>query len=281
MEARLKEPLWALIGSAAIFAAVMLLAYLVWPAGRIDAIALSGLMALDGQITAPAANFLAGLGNPAALLAMLAAVVVLGLYWGRPRQTLAAVGIVVGANVMTQVLKVVLAHPRVQPALGAGTLGPVAFPSGHTTAAMSIAVALALVTPRELRPIAVVAGAGLALAVGTSVMVLGWHYPSDVVGGALIATGWGFAALAALAIAERRRPSPAAPSRRRPQPGAWRRIAPGAAWAVSAAAGVVALSRAGELVTYARAHTIAAAVALAVAACVVTLLATLMALARE
>jgi membrane-associated phospholipid phosphatase len=47
-----------------------------------------------------------------------------------------------------------------------------------------------------------VAGACLVLAVGCSVMVLPWHFPSDVLGGVLVACGWGFAVLALRRIAE-------------------------------------------------------------------------------
>jgi membrane-associated phospholipid phosphatase len=32
-------------------------------------------------------------------------------------------------------------------------------------------------------------------------MALDWHYPSDVLGGILVAGGWGFAALAGLRVA--------------------------------------------------------------------------------
>ena len=35
------------------------------------------------------------------------------------------------------------------------------------------------------------------VAVGLSVVVIAWHYPSDVIGGMLVAAGWGFAVLAA------------------------------------------------------------------------------------
>ncbi|MFN8160966.1 MAG: phosphatase PAP2 family protein [Solirubrobacterales bacterium] len=280
MESRLKEPLWALAGSAAVFAAVMLLAYLVGPAGRIDATALNGLMALDGRVTGSAASLAANSANPLPLLAMLAGVVALGLYWRRPRQTAAAVAVVAGANVTAQVLKVLLAHPRYQPVLGTDQLGPVAFPSGHATAAMSIAVAFAIVAPREVRPLAALLGAGYSLAVGISVTVLGWHYPSDVVGGMLVATGFGFAALAGLSLTERHRPSP-------PRPGtvlapeARRGLLEATGLGICAVAMVLALSRAGEIFTYARAHTIAVAVAFGIAVFSLTLVGVLTALSRE
>ncbi|MFP5389122.1 MAG: phosphatase PAP2 family protein, partial [Thermoleophilia bacterium] len=90
------------------------------------------------------------------------------------------------------------AHPRFQAILGAEQVGANSFPSGHTTAVASIAIAFVFVVPREWRAAAALIGAGLVVAVGCSVMALSWHYPSDVMGGILVAAGWGFATLAVL-----------------------------------------------------------------------------------
>ncbi len=83
---------------------------------------------------------------------------VFALRWGRRAHLIAALAAVAGAAVTTQLLKV---GPR--PSAGAAGLGhgigPVSFPSGHATAAMSMAVALVLVAPRGHRWAAVVLGA--------------------------------------------------------------------------------------------------------------------------
>ena len=66
-----------------------------------------------------------------------------------------------------------------------------AFPSGHTTAAAAVGVALLFVVPaRHLRS-AAVAGALLTAAVASAVVLLGWHYPSDALGAILVAALWG------------------------------------------------------------------------------------------
>ncbi|WP_237479132.1 phosphatase PAP2 family protein [Lichenibacterium dinghuense] len=70
------------------------------------------------------------------------------------------------------------------------------FPSGHTTSAFAAAVALGLVSPR-LRPW-LLGGAAL---VGISRVVVGAHYPSDVVGGAALGS---LAAVAVTRICARR-----------------------------------------------------------------------------
>lgn len=151
------------------------------------------------------AGAIASLGDPLPVLAMLAIACAIALLRGRPRGALAAVLLVVGAGVTTQLLKVLLAHPRVKLAIGGDPFEPNTFPSGHTTAVASIAVAYAFVVPAALRGWALTLGAALALAVGCSVVVIGWHYPSDVLGAYLVVACWGFAVLAATrAIAPRR-----------------------------------------------------------------------------
>ena len=62
-----------------------------------------------------------------------------------------------------------------------------------------------VVSPR-LRPLAAVVGAALALGVSFSVVSMGWHFPSDVIGGFLLATGWTLVLLAGLRALEGRYP---------------------------------------------------------------------------
>ena len=92
----------------------------------------------------------------------------------------------------------VLAHPRYQPILGYRQIWANSFPSGHTTAAMAMALAFVLVVPRSWRLTAILVGGCLVFAVGCSLVVLNDHYPSDVLGGVLVASGWCFAVVAGL-----------------------------------------------------------------------------------
>lgn len=64
-------------------------------------------------------------------------------------------------------------------------LGPT-FPSGHSTAAMSAALAAVLLVRPAYRIPAALAGAGYAGAVGLASVADGGHYPSDVAGGYLV-----------------------------------------------------------------------------------------------
>jgi hypothetical protein len=77
-----------------------------------------------------------------------------------------------------------------------------AFPSGHATAAMSLALVAVIVAPRRWRPWVSVAAAGYAATVGVGLIVRVAHYPSDVVGGFLVAGAWA-AGMSAVALAMR------------------------------------------------------------------------------
>jgi membrane-associated phospholipid phosphatase len=164
------------------------------------------------------ADAVASFGDPLPMLVLLTVACAIGLLRGRPRSALAAVLVVVGANVTTQLLKALLAHPRVKLAIGGDPFEPNTFPSGHTTAAASIAVAYAFVAPAALRDLVLTLGAAFALAVGASVVVIGWHYPSDVLGAYLVVACWGFAVLAAMRAIAPRRPRGVEVSPRTPLP---------------------------------------------------------------
>jgi membrane-associated phospholipid phosphatase len=144
------------------------------------------------------AALFAHLADPWPQVTMLVVACLMALRLGRPRNAIAVIVLVGGANLTTQVLKVVLAHPRYQPILGYQQVGLTAFPSGHATAALSMACAFALVVPRPWRPTAITLGVLATLAVGCSRVIQHYHYPSDVLGGWLVAAAWCFATIAGM-----------------------------------------------------------------------------------
>jgi membrane-associated phospholipid phosphatase len=205
---RIKGPLFACLSCVGALILLMLVAYKLGFVERLDASLLVRVSSSPRTEANTLAFGLAHLGDPLPMAVMLLAISGLAYRVGRRHEALAAVAVVAGANVTTQVLKVVLAHPRYQAYLGSPQPTSTAFPSGHATAAASIAVALLIVAPGRLRLLAGAVGAVLLAVVGTSVVVIEWHYPSDVLGGMFVAAGWGFAALAALRLAAPRDPSP-------------------------------------------------------------------------
>jgi hypothetical protein len=140
------------------------------------------------------------LGNPAPVGFFALALAGVALLRARPRVAVAVLLLVAATSVSSQLLKALLAYPR------DAAVAAVAFPSGHSTAAMTLALCGVLVAPGRVRPLAAVVGLVFALSIGFGVVSLGWHYPSDVVGGYLLAAGWTFAAAAALLWTEERRP---------------------------------------------------------------------------
>jgi membrane-associated phospholipid phosphatase len=193
-------------GCAALFLVLLVTAYGSDAARRMDATSLMGFVAVEpngGAIP----DFLAHFGDPGAVIFLGAVLAGIALLRGRPRVAAVVVLLIGITSISSQVLKVVLAYPRYEGTVGNARVAPEAFPSGHSTAAMAIALALVLVVPARLRPLAAVVGAGFALSVAFSVIALGWHFPSDAVGGFLLASGWALVLLAGLAALDERFPA--------------------------------------------------------------------------
>ena len=169
----------------------------------------TGFIGLDDTRVGDVADLLVHLGDPIPFALMSLALIATAVVRRRPRAALMAAAILGGANVTTQILKRLTEGPRAYDlSTWSGGMGAELWPSGHTTGAMTLALCLVLVVPRRLRPMAAAAGGCFTVAVVYSLMVLGWHLPSDSVAGLLVATSWTFLVLAAARLAERRRPAP-------------------------------------------------------------------------
>jgi len=177
------------------------------PRGRgMDASAMQSFMGAARAPLQPSINGVAHLADPAPLLLGAILLVVVALLRRRPLMALLAPLILGGANLTTQLLKPALADLRVIDLFGVATVYPGSWPSGHATAAMSLALCCVLVVGPALRPFAVLLGAGYAIAVGYALVAAGWHLPSDVVGGYLVAATYTLLGAAALAALEARQP---------------------------------------------------------------------------
>jgi membrane-associated phospholipid phosphatase len=200
------------------------------------------------------ANFVARLCDPKPYVYFAAVPVLVAVARGRPRVALAVVAILLGANLTTQLLKPLLAEARLAPLPGEYSPSAASWPSGHATAAMSLALCCVLAAPARLRPLVASLGAAFAVAVSYSFLTLGWHYPSDVFGGYLVAAAWTLTAISALLTIEARNPRRAGRDSRRLT--MREALGPPAAAVVGAilAAGLVVLARPHQVVAYARAH---------------------------
>jgi len=111
--------------------------------------------------------------------------------------------LVVGANLSTQLLKYYVLH---RPDLDVTYVLANSLPSGHTTAAASVAVAAVLVAPPRARPVATVLGGAYAGLTGVSTLVGQWHRPSDVVAALFVVLAWCGVATAMSALGRRAEP---------------------------------------------------------------------------
>lgn len=200
------------------------------------------------------ASFFVSLCDPSRFVLLGVIPAVVALVRRRVRDACAAMALVVGASVTTQALKHVLPEPHVVSLLGVHSPVPYPhFPSGHSTAAMALVLALVLVSPARVRPLVAGLGAVFAAGVGCSLLALGTHMPSDVFGGFLVAAAWSLLVVAALPAVGRRpldvsRPASAASIRDALAP-------PGAALVAAVVlSAVVVLSSPHAVVSYARAH---------------------------
>jgi membrane-associated phospholipid phosphatase len=206
--------LLAIAGAAVVTAvAVWCVAFATDAGQRLDARALEHARATYGSHAYGVAQSAARIANPLPFAVLTAGLLAIALARRRPRLACAAAVTLLAATVTTELLKQLTADP------GRGThipythIAAASWPSGHTTAAAMLALWLPLVAPRALRPLAAAAGAGIVLVVAGSVVVVGSHFPSDVLGALCVAAAWTAAGLAALAASRAPRTASSSPSR--------------------------------------------------------------------
>jgi membrane-associated phospholipid phosphatase len=257
----------ALGGAGAAVAALALTWYVSHRVGflmRADVSVLQGFAQLNRPRLDTVTNFIASLCSPNQYVVLAALPILLALARRRPRVAVMLALIIVGANETTQLLKPLLAAPR--DPVWWDPINDASWPSGHATAAMSLALCAVIAAPARRRPAVAAAMSAFAIAVCYSFLELGWHYPSDVFGGFLVASTWTLLGMAGLWTYEAHRPGVAATARRRggSVPGEARpaqfsiaeALAPVVAVLGTAAvfAGLIVLARPHQVINYARAH---------------------------
>jgi membrane-associated phospholipid phosphatase len=209
-------PRRARIALLAAGAGIALLVLVYWvahalPLGRrADLAVLAGFAELGrpglDAITGPIAR----LCNPSHYIVLAAIPILIALLRRRVRVAVVLGIVLLGANATTELLKPLLAAPRGE--LSVVWVAPASWPSGHATAAMTLALCMVIAVPAGWRGRVAAAMAAFAVAVSYSFLELGWHYPSDVLGGFLVASVWALLAVAALSLdAARRRETVSSP----------------------------------------------------------------------
>ena len=166
-----------------------------------DAVLLYHFTTLDTATLHAPLKFLLHLLDPALFVLWGVALVAFALAGERPRAALAVAAVLTLAPFTAELLKPLLAHTH--DTVNFVSVNPASWPSGHSTAAMALALCAVLVSGPRLRPFVAVAGGLYVAAVCVGLLVLDWHMPSDVVGGLLVASLWMALAVAALRASER------------------------------------------------------------------------------
>jgi membrane-associated phospholipid phosphatase len=246
-----KIALQAALACAAGLGVTLVLAYFAPPFGGRDAATLQGFVDLNRPHLTPLLSHVAHLADPAPYGLIGLALVIIALARRRGRVALAIANVLIWAPVTSEVLKPLLSHPRPQEWLGDGQIAAASWPSGHATAAMALALCAVLAVPARWRPAAATAGGLFSLAVAYAILVLGWHFPSDVIGGFLVAGLWTALAVAAVARLDQLRPPRAEAVRRSPIAASAPGVLVGAAFL---GAVLIALDHPRALATYAQEH---------------------------
>ena len=141
-----------------------------------------------------------GLGTTGTTILTIVVSVLL-LVRGQRRAAFFTAGVMIATALATTFVKQTLGRDRPLWQDATGIVENHSFPSGHTTSVTAltgvmIVLAMLFVRRRNLRIASVVAMVALAVVVGLDRVLLGRHFPSDVVGGALMALGFLFLGLA-------------------------------------------------------------------------------------
>ncbi|MFY9915742.1 MAG: phosphatase PAP2 family protein [Nocardioidaceae bacterium] len=178
----------AAVGSLGLVVAIYVVAVRTTRGRVLDGASLRGAAQSRSSATDLVQRLLDAVSVASLVIAVLSLVIIALLRFRRDL-AVAAVVVVLGSNLTTQVLKRVLPRPD----LGLSETTPAtlnSLPSGHTTVAFSIAVALVIVSPIALRPLLAVAGTIYASATALATLTAGWHRPSDSLAAFFIVTAW-------------------------------------------------------------------------------------------
>jgi membrane-associated phospholipid phosphatase len=276
----------ALIGAGACFLLLLVTWYVAHYVGfvkRADVSILGGFAELHRPRLDSVTSFVAQSCDPHPYVVLAAVPVLVALVRGRPRVAITVGAIMLAANETTQLLKPLLAAPR--DTVSWDPIINASWPSGHATAAMSLALCVVIAVPARRRPMVAAVMSGFAIVVCYSFLELGWHYPSDVLGGFLVAATWTLLGAAGLSLYEARRPSAARneTATDRPAFSIGEALTPAAALLLAAAilVGLILLARPHAVLDYARAHETFVIGAAAIAAVGLTLASGLMLMLRR
>lgn len=191
----LRAAVWGAVAALAAFAAIAWAVFGSAGVASADREALAWIRAHTPALVQQGLTTLSALHRPRGIVAATAVALAL-LLWRRERiAALWLLCVVAGGAALNDAIKHAVQRPRPGDALPYTGLGDFSFPSGHVANASLLYGALALlfigrVPSHALRVLLWIAVVTLVTAVAASRLVLGAHYPSDVLAGAALAIAW-------------------------------------------------------------------------------------------
>ncbi|HEV2596642.1 MAG TPA: phosphatase PAP2 family protein [Sphingomicrobium sp.] len=181
---------WPYIAKIAVLATIWL-SMLLLGTGRLDRAIYETLYAGDRPALLVAARTFTALGEPTVLIGACVLCALWLWYAGRGRLGLTLLLVALVGRGLSEVQKYWVARARPNLELHLVTVKTPSFPSGHATSSMIfyLTLALALTTRSRWRREAVAGAVLLSLLIGASRVMLGVHWPSDVI------AGWSFGML--------------------------------------------------------------------------------------
>jgi undecaprenyl-diphosphatase len=183
-------PQWRFTIALAALAAIWL-AMLLWGGGALDRSIYEAMYVGHRPALVPVARALTALGEPTVLISAGVICAFWLWYLGHRHLPWVLIAIVMTGRALSELQKFWIGRAR--PDLGQHlvVVKTSSFPSGHATSSMIfyLTVALALTAGRRWHRLAVACAILLSLLIGASRVMLGVHWPSDVIG------GWAFGML--------------------------------------------------------------------------------------
>jgi len=190
MAERRRRTQWRFIAAIVALAAIWLV-MLLCGVGSLDRTIYEALYAGHRPVLLAVARFFTALGEPTVLIGACVLCALWLWYAGRGRLGLTLLLIALIGRGLSEAQKYWIARvrPDIEPHLV--IVKTSSFPSGHATSSMIfyLALALALTARTRWNRIAAAGATLLSLLIGTSRVMLGVHWPSDVIG------GWAFGML--------------------------------------------------------------------------------------
>ncbi|MFL6754731.1 MAG: phosphatase PAP2 family protein [Sphingomicrobium sp.] len=177
----------AIVGLASIWVAMLLLG-----GGPLDARIYEALYAGHRPALAAIARGLTALGEPTVLISACVACALWLWYAGRGRLGVVLLLIAMLGRGLSEAQKYWVARARPDLELHLVVVKTQSFPSGHAASSMIfyLALAIALTSGTRWQRAAPAAAVILSLLIGTSRVMLGVHWPSDVIGGWTFGMMW-------------------------------------------------------------------------------------------